>query len=182
MLTRTILGIDPGLNKTGWCLLNDTGPIRRLEATGVLCADESRPWFERIDAQASAFAVLLAEMQPVYCAFENFIYQGKRSHNPSALWLARLVGRFEGIARSGAREFITVDKLACNRAIGLTGKTSKDRVRKMVDLMFPPVRGPVGDFDAAVKLRPKTEHECDAIAVAVAGAQRLGRMQIRRPA
>lgn len=178
-----ILGVDIGLNVTGYANVRTIGAKRSLTATGVLCADKDRPWLERLDAQSSAFAVLIAERKPDAVAIENYVYQGPRSHNPQSLWLARLVGRCEGIARSQGFEYFTIDKSACNRAIGLGGKTDATRVQRMVDAMFP---GPIvvsGDtYTTAAKARPRTEHEYDAVAVAVAGSQRIGRVQMKRPA
>ena len=163
-----ILGIDPGLNTTGWSLLSAGGPRRQLLETGTLQANTKRPWFERLDEQSAAFLQLLSHKQPGAVACENYVYQGPRSHNPNALWLARLVGRIESMARMRGTEVIVLDKQACNRALGLTGKVSAARIRQMITAMF--------------RRCPETDHECDAVLVAVGGAQRVGSVFSRREA
>jgi Holliday junction resolvasome RuvABC endonuclease subunit len=154
-----ILGIDPGINVTGFALLSAGGPRRVLLETGTLEADTKRPWLERVDWQSSAFVGLLGSKEPTVVCCESYVYQGPRSHNPAAFWMARLVGRVEGIAVSRGVQVVTLDKQACNRALGLTGKVSAARIRQMIEAMF--------------RKSPATDHECDAVLAAVGGAQRV---------
>ncbi len=159
-----ILGIDPGLNTTGWALLSAGGPRRVLLETGTLQANTKRPWFERIDEQSTAILELLSHKAPGAVACENYVYQGPRSHNPNALWLARLVGRTESMVRMRGVELVVLDKSACNRALGLTGRVSAARIRQTIEAMF--------------RKSPETDHECDAVLAAVGGAQRVGRVLV----
>jgi hypothetical protein len=154
-----ILGIDPGTLFTGWGLLAQNGK-RSLHSCGELAADSRLSMTERIVVQSHKFSDLLADILPDVVCIEDYVYQGRRSHNANSFWLSRLVGRFEERARAtGDIKVILVDKGVCNRAAGLRGKVSARRIRLMLVAVYPNLAG-------------ASDHTMDAVLAAIAGAQR----------
>src|ERR1700743_3512940 len=169
-----ILGVDPGLNVTGHATVFDFLSHRSLESTGILSAKDDWQWEERLEAQTSAFTALVEMKNPQAVAIETYVYQGRRSHNKHAMWLPRLVGRFEMIARNHGSVVISIDKQTANRPLGLGGKVSELRVRNAVNAVFGALKAASEDpFTDAAKSRPRTAHEDDAVLAAIAGAQRF---------
>jgi len=180
MTVRTVTKIvsaDPGLNTTGHGTLFDfAGARRTLESTGIISTPKGWSYERKMDAQVVAFRALLEKKQPHVFGIETYGYQGPRSHSAAAFWMSRLVGRFEEAAEKSGCWVVRVTKQEANAALGLRGKVSADRVRQMVDAMFPMREVPsVSDdmaYTIAAKRRPRTDHEYDAVLVLVGAAQR----------
>lgn len=164
----TILGIDPGLAHTGVAILGGEAPggVQRRSRTLTLRTDSrSRP-DGRLAYLASALLELLVAERPTLVAIEGYGYQGpQRSHNPNASVLPRLVGIFEGLARSEGIPSVTLQRGQILEA--LCGYASADKATVQKALQRRGFTGP-------------NEHERDAIAVAIIGARHhelLGRIE-----
>ena len=71
LLPDRYLGLDPGLNRTGYALLCRTpqGPV--LKEGGVICSTKSRTLAQRIHEIATGVRELLAEFRPEMVAIEQ---------------------------------------------------------------------------------------------------------------
>lgn len=89
-----ILGIDPGLNRTGYALLerSSRGPV--LREGGLIRSTRGRSLAERVHEIASGLCEVLVEFQPTVLAIEQVFSLVK---NPkSALLMAHARARFVG--------------------------------------------------------------------------------------
>lgn len=165
----TILGIDPGLAHTGIAILNPAQGLNGVARTSTLRTDSRSHLDGRLAYLASALLELLVAERPTLVAIEGYGYQGpERSHNPNASVLPRIVGTFEGLARSEGIPTVTLQRGQILEA--LCGYASADKATVQKALQRRGFTGP-------------NEHERDAIAVAIIGARhhdlqlRIGRAQ-----
>ncbi len=92
--TTRILGIDPGLSRTGYGLIEsdlaDGGKTLKLVEGGILRGKESLPLPERLKALHSGLAEVLAEYRPEMVVIEDLF--STYAHPRSALMLAHARG------------------------------------------------------------------------------------------
>ena len=86
-----LLGIDPGLQHTGWGMVESAGSRLRHLGDGVISTDAAMPLAERLSAIYRGLAELLANWQPDEAAVEH-TYVNK---NPGA---ALKLGQARGVA------------------------------------------------------------------------------------
>jgi crossover junction endodeoxyribonuclease RuvC len=152
-----VLGIDPGLQRTGWGVIAVDGPVLRHVANGV-CAPGSGGLAERLLALYRALAEVVAAHAPVAAAVESAFV----SRDPGG---ALKLGQARGIALLvPAAAGIAVAEYAPNavkKAVVGVGHAEKAQVEHMVRMQLPGavITGP----DAA-----------DALAVAICHARHLG--------
>jgi crossover junction endodeoxyribonuclease RuvC len=81
-----ILGIDPGLARVGYGLI-DTGPPQRMLDCGIIQTEAGRPEGERLVEIARDMRQLLRSMRPELAAVEKFFFY--KSSNTIAVVQAR---------------------------------------------------------------------------------------------
>lgn len=70
-----ILGIDPGLDRTGWAVLEKDGPAPpSLAASGLIHTPKNTPLEKRLAAIYDAFCSLIAEHRPAEAAIEEVFF------------------------------------------------------------------------------------------------------------
>jgi len=70
-----ILGIDPGLDRTGWAVLEKDGPAPpSLAASGLIHTPKNTPLEKRLAAIYDAFCALIAEHRPAEAAIEEVFF------------------------------------------------------------------------------------------------------------
>jgi Holliday junction resolvasome RuvABC endonuclease subunit len=160
MSEQLVLGLDPGAVLLGYCLARFTGQRRDVinsGSVGDIDAGKAVRWLR----------AYLDQTHPHLISIEGYDFQGQeRSGNSNAFAISRLVGDIEGaclmwseLRQEGLVQVVRVRKVDANRTIGLVGKTSKARVRRAIEALFP-----------FYKFR--NEHECDAAVVCMAGRHR----------
>lgn len=153
-----IIGIDPGLRRTGWGAILADGSRRAFLGAGVVVSDGSAPLAERLSALFEGLAAVLEEFGPDEAAVEaTFV-------NKDAGATLKL-GQARGIAMlAPARAGLAVAEYAPNlvkKTVVGSGHGDKRQVRAMVGHLLPRARIP-GD-DAA-----------DALAIALTHAAHRG--------
>lgn len=150
-----ILGIDPGIRHTGFCVVLFEGQRRSVLKVGELkactMANVRRPLRD-----------LIVETGVDFCGVEDFHWMGEDTTiGKHSLDLCKLIGAIY-MACLGAcgREPILLRKQDCNAAIGVTGKTPKRRIASAVGALFPGVK-------------MSNEHKRDAAVVAMATRARV---------
>ncbi len=154
---RRILGVDPGLARMGWGIIDGRGASLSVVAYGALDNPATLPHAERLSRIYRALLEAIAAHAPVVMAVEE-IFQGKNARS------ALLAGEGRGAcilagANSGLRvvEYpATVVKLAVTG----NGRASKPQVQGMV-------RRLLGLPDP-----PTPQDAADALAVAITHLQR----------
>lgn len=155
-----ILGLDPGLRRTGWGVITVQGARIGHVAHGVIAPRDTLPFAERLLTLFDAISAVIAEHQPAEAAVEE-TFMNNNAASALKLGHARAMA-LVAPARAGlpvAEYAATVVK----KAVVGTGGADKDQVAFMIARLLPAARGV--NADAA-----------DALAVAIAHAHaRTGR-------
>jgi crossover junction endodeoxyribonuclease RuvC len=86
-----VLGIDPGLARTGYAILTEAQGRVKPEAAGVIRTDAAAPLAERLGELFADLEALIAEYRPAEAAIEE-VFVNKNLHTATA------VGRASGVA------------------------------------------------------------------------------------
>lgn len=158
-----VLGIDPGLTRTGYGLVQRDRGMRAL-AAGVIRTDPERPMAERLAELDRDVSALIADHGPDVVAIERVFTNRNRM-------TAIAVGRASGvIMAAAARAGLTVAEYSPNEvklAVAGDGAASKGAVATMVGKRLA-LDGLAGPADVS-----------DALAVAVCHCQQM-RIPVRR--
>ena len=149
-----ILGIDPGLRRTGWGLIESDGNRLVFVACGSLETNERAPLGERLLAIHDGLARVIADHAPEEAAVEaTFV-------NANAAATLKL-GQARGVAMLvPARSGLPVAEYAPNlvkKSIVGSGHGDKVQIRMMIGVLLP-------------KADPQSEDAADALAIAVTHA------------
>jgi crossover junction endodeoxyribonuclease RuvC len=153
-----LLGLDPGLRRTGWGVIAMEGNRLRHIANGVVAADPAAPIARRLATLHDGVVAVIEAHGPDEAAIEETFV----NRNPASalkLGLARGV-----VLLAPARAGLSVAEYAANRvkkALVGAGHAQKQQIAAMVDVLLPGAR-PAGP-DAA-----------DALAVAICHAHYRG--------
>jgi len=159
-----ILGVDPGLEGTGYGLIEvtDAGGVKLVEA-GVICTKVRLPLAERLLQISRELRQVIAEFQPEVVALED-LYSAY-AHPRTAI----LMGHARGVVCLAAAEAgLTVagyPPARIKQSLVGSGRASKEQVGRMVALRL------------GLAEVPKPDHVTDALAAALTHCE-----MSRRPA
>lgn len=149
-----ILGLDPGLQKTGWGVLMSEGSALRFLACGLVRTEAGAPLPERLAALHRGLCEVIERWSPDMAAVEETFV----NRNPAS---ALKLGQARGVVLSvPAIHGVPVGEYAANKvkkAIVGTGHADKAQMGMMVRTLLPAC-GAIG------------EDEADALAVAICHA------------
>ena len=125
-----ILGIDPGLTRCGYAVVDGAGPGDATAISlGVIRTPASDPLPQRLAALRAEFAALIAEFRPQAVAVESVFFQVN-------VRTAMSVGQASGLALAAAAAFgCEVAQYTPNQvkdAVAGYGSATKEQVQKMV--------------------------------------------------
>jgi crossover junction endodeoxyribonuclease RuvC len=149
-----ILGLDPGLRRTGWGVVAVDGARLRHVAHGVVAPRESLPLSERLLHLFEALSAVIAEQAPHEAAIEETFVTAngastlKLGHARAAAMLAP--------ARAGLPVAEYAARLVKKAVVG-TGAADKDQIAFMIARLLPTAGAPTADA-------------ADALAVAITHA------------
>ena len=153
-----ILGIDPGLQRTGWGILEKTSNgTLRFVAADVITTPADQPIAERLLALHFGMNGVIAQYSPHYAAIEEtFVNRNaqsslKLSHARGAIMLT--------VAQSNLPLTEYAARLVKKTVVG-TGRAEKQQVVAMLKLLLPGCQ--ISQMDAA-----------DALAVAICHANHV---------
>ena len=153
---KRIIGIDPGLLRTGWGIIESVGNSRIYVSSGVIRPSAKLSLAERLSQIFSELMAITDLWQPDQMAIEiTFV-----NKNPET---SLLLGHARGAAMLafGIRE-IQVFEYEANkikRAISATGHADKEQISRMVYMLLPSARA---------KINTNKSDETDALAIALA--------------
>jgi crossover junction endodeoxyribonuclease RuvC len=158
-----IIGIDPGLRRTGWGVLDISGSRLSFVAAGTVRPDDRLPLAERLCLIHDGLAKVLEEFSPDEAAVEaTFV-------NRDAAATLKL-GQARGVAMLvPARAGLSVAEYAPNavkKTVVGAGHAEKEQIRMMVTMLLPRAK-----FD--------TDDSADALAVAICHAHHRGAAALR---
>jgi crossover junction endodeoxyribonuclease RuvC len=149
-----ILGIDPGLRRTGWGLIESDGNRLIYVACGSLETSERAPLGERLLAIHDGLFAVIERYRPHEAAVEQTFV------NANAVATLKL-GQARGIAMLvPARAGLSVAEYAPNavkKTVVGAGHGEKGQVRMMIGVLLP-------------KASPQSDDAADALAIAVTHA------------
>jgi crossover junction endodeoxyribonuclease RuvC len=156
-----LLGLDPGLQHTGWGMVESAGSRLRHLGDGVISTDAAQALAERLSCLYRALHALLEQWQPDEAAVEH-TYVNK---NPGA---ALKLGQARGVVLLAPALFgipvAEYQAMEVKRAVVGTGHAEKPQVEAMVRRLLPGAT--IRRADAA-----------DALAVAICHAHHRGTRQ-----
>ena len=152
-----ILGIDPGLTKTGWGIIDLDGNALSYVASGVLTPDPTSPMSQRLAVILQGLVTLMRDHAPQTVAIEETFV----NRNPQS---ALKLGMARGAAMACAGLFnVAVGEYSANKikkSIVGAGHADKAQMIAMVNQLLP--KAAVSQSDTA-----------DALAVAITHAHHL---------
>lgn len=150
-----ILGVDPGLRRTGWAVIEASGSRLRSLGCGVIAPAPSAPLAERLAALADGLCVA-TDLSPQHAAIETAFVRT----DPKA---ALLLGHARGAAMAAlGRIGLSVVEFAptvIKKAVTGSGRAEKAQVAFMAARLAPGATAPQSDA-------------ADALAVAICAALR----------
>ncbi|MEI5665036.1 crossover junction endodeoxyribonuclease RuvC [Bosea sp. CCNWLW174] len=153
-----ILGLDPGLRKTGWGLVISEGTKLSFIACGVVESDEKQPLADRLRQLHEGIADVITRHRPQEVAVEEtFVNRDPQS--------ALKLGQARGIALVvPALAGLDVAEYAANlvkKTVVGVGHADKKQVQAMIRVLLP-------------KAETRSADAADALAVAICHAQHRG--------
>ena len=153
-----IIGIDPGLRRTGWGVVESLGNSLRFVAAGTVRSDDKADLASRLCQLHDGLAGVLHEAMPQEAAVEQTFV------NKDAAATLKL-GQARGIAMLvPARAGLTVAEYAPNvvkKTVVGAGHGDKAQIRMMIGVLLP-------------KASPQSDDAADALAIAVCHAHHRG--------
>ncbi|MGL4496142.1 MAG: crossover junction endodeoxyribonuclease RuvC [Beijerinckiaceae bacterium] len=153
-----ILGIDPGLRRTGWGVIAVEGSRLSYIASGSVLPSATLPMAERLKRVHEGLAAVLAAHAPHEAAVEETFV------NKDAQATLKL-GQARGVAMvSCALAGLAVAEYAPNlikKTVVGSGHADKAQIQMMVRVLLP-------------KADPQSDDAADALAIAIAHAQHRG--------
>lgn len=160
--TNIILGIDPGLNKTGWGVIAAVGNKLSCLGSGTIITKKSTegdaPRLAIINTKLTA---IIAQFQPTSMAIEE-VYVNNNARTSLKLGQARGVSMLTG-AQNGLVVAEYTPLLVKKSVVGY-GRADKNQIGHMVNLLLPTAK-------------PNSEDAADALAVAITHAHTLSSPQ-----
>ncbi len=159
-----ILGIDPGLRRTGWGVILQEGNKLVFIASGVISAKETLTLAERLCALHEGLQNVLTQFQPQEAAVEETFV----NVNPDS---TLKLGHARGIAMlTPALAGLPVAEYAANlvkKTVVGSGHAAKEQVSHMVGMLLP-------------KADLSSEDATDALAIAICHAHHRKAVKISR--
>jgi crossover junction endodeoxyribonuclease RuvC len=152
--TVRILGLDPGLRRTGWGVVESAGNALTYIACGCIEPNENADLAARLAELHVELAAVLERFAPHEAAVEETFV------NADARGALRL-GQARGIAllvpaQAGLKVAEYAPTVVKKSVVG-AGRAEKSQVRMMIGVLLP-------------KADPQTEDACDALAIAICHA------------
>jgi crossover junction endodeoxyribonuclease RuvC len=147
-----VLGVDPGVSRCGYAVLEPQGRLARAVAIGVLTTAPCDPLPQRLAELQSELRSLLVEFQPAALAVERVLFQQN-------VRTAISVGQASGIAMAEAvSRGCAVAQYSPNQvkeAVAGYGGATKEQMQDMVQTLL------------GLAERPKSPDAADAAAIAL---------------
>ncbi len=150
------LGIDPGLVRTGWAIVEPAGVRAVVRAHGVITPPTDAELPARLAEGARRLRAVLAEHEPDFVALEE-IFTAPR-HPRSALLMAHMRGAICLVLEEAGVPIMPLTATTVKQRLTGSGHASKEQVQRMVLRLT--------GLDAGTGLRLD---ETDAIGLALAG-------------
>jgi crossover junction endodeoxyribonuclease RuvC len=155
-----VLGVDPGLSSTGYAVVDVGNGRPSVKHAGCARSASHQALETRVRAIYDELSAVAAKWRPQLAVLEG-LYSEYRFPRT-----AILMGHVRGVIclaadQTGAR-VLEVSPAEVKQALTGSGRASKDQIKRAVTRML------------SLREAPKSEHVCDALALALVGAAREG--------
>lgn len=143
------LGIDPGLNRTGYAILDRTSSGPRLREGGIIRSNASGSLPQRLRELTTGLTEVLEQFQPQVTAIEQVFSMGR---NPrTALLMAHARGALLSVLANHDLSVIDYSPTQIKRLLTGNGRASKEQVQHAIrnELGLPSVLEPNDVADAS---------------------------------
>ncbi len=156
--TIRIIGLDPGLRRTGWGVIEQTGTRLSYIASGTVLPPEKAPMGERLAQLHRLLSAVVTQFAPDEAAVEETFV----NMNPaSTLKLGQARGVVMLVPAQQGLSVAEYAPLLVKKSVVGAGRAEKAQVRMMVKVLLP-------------KAAPESEDEADALAIAITHAHHRG--------
>ncbi|MEP9354028.1 crossover junction endodeoxyribonuclease RuvC [Xanthobacter sp. KR7-65] len=153
-----ILGLDPGLRRTGWGVIDAVGSRLTYVACGTILPPETAPMGARLAALHAGLMDVLTRYTPHEAAVEETFV----NMNPaSTLKLGQARGVVMLAPALMGLDVAEYAALLVKKSVVGAGRAEKSQVRMMIGILLP-------------KSAPQTDDAADALAIAVTHAHHRG--------
>jgi crossover junction endodeoxyribonuclease RuvC len=151
-----ILGVDPGLQRTGWGLIRKEGSNLKYLDSGTLTSNSKLPLAKRLLELHDALLEIITHHKPDAAAIEETFV----NVNPtSTLKLGQARGALLMTLSLAGLEVHEYAATQVKKTVVGVGRAQKEQVQMMVEMLLPASKGNVTGADAA-----------DALAIAICHA------------
>lgn len=166
-----LIGLDPGLRRSGWGVIEVEGNSLVHVASGAVTSDAKAPLADRLSQLFTALTDVIATYEPAESAVEETFV----NKNPAS---TLKLGQARGVVMLAPAQLgLPVAEYAANlikKSLVGTGHADKNQVQAMINILLPGAR-------------PETPDAADALAVAICHAHHrralvLGQSALRQPA
>ncbi len=140
-----VLGIDPGLSRCGYGLVEQLPAGTRATSVGVLRTDPTRPTPHRLAELQADLRALLQELRPSVVAIERVLFQ---VNVRTAIAVAQAAGLAMAEAVAAGCEVVEYSPNQVKQAVTGVGGASKDQMERMVQTLLG-IDRPLRPVDAA---------------------------------
>ncbi len=158
MTSTIILGIDPGLQKTGWGVISKDGPTLRYVACGIIKPNTKLALADRLFILNDELQRIIHHHKPCEAAIEETFVN---ANGQSTLKLGQARGAILLSLSLGGLSVAEYAATRVKKSLTGVGRASKDQVAMMVATLLPQARK---EIEAA------GEDACDALAIAICHA------------
>lgn len=149
------LGLDPGLARLGWAVIDAVGQDSVLVEAGLLTTPSRRPTPERLHTLADGVKTILKKYRPDTMAIEQVFFTRNVS---TALQTSQVRGAVLLIAAEAGLPVVEFTPTAVKLAVTGDGRADKIQIHRMVKLLL------------RLKHAPNNDDTTDAMAIALCGA------------
>ncbi|NQT59531.1 MAG: crossover junction endodeoxyribonuclease RuvC [Bacteroidetes bacterium] len=147
-----ILGLDPGLAKTGWGIIEAESQKYKLLAYGVINTEKTYSLESRIFTIVKTIEGLITKYEPSEVSIEDIYFYKNVS---SAIPIAKVIGAIGVAAMNNNLSFRTFTPLQIKMALTGVGRAEKHQVQEMVRLLL------------SLREIPRPDHAADALAAGI---------------
>lgn len=124
-----ILGIDPGLNKIGYGVIETEGELKVIK-TGIICPPSNFTFEMKLENISRNFRELIENFKPDVVAIEE-IYLGKNVR--IALKIGQVMGIIEGLTLNEKIKVSLLSPREIKKSLTGKGSATKEQVKFMVE-------------------------------------------------
>lgn len=143
------LGVDPGLNRTGYALLERSPRGPRLREAGIIRSTQKLSLAQRVCEIGTGLREVLADLNPHVVGIEQVFSATK--HPKTAILMAHARGAILMVAAERAIPVVHYSPAKVKRLLTGSGRASKDQVQHAVqrELQLPELLTPNDVADAS---------------------------------